>query len=147
MTVKLTKPTVRHLVEFDDLKFWMRPQSIRDRIEAARIIKESELFEMDLAQVILVDVIIVLCIDSWEGIEIEGQPAECNFENKITFAAQRPDVAIRLRLEYQKVLESAEGNLENLPDGSKMTNGQESAKTAPEVQPMKDEPQDATNAR
>jgi hypothetical protein len=125
----------------------MRPQSIKDRIMAARIIKEAELFEMDLAQMILIDVIVVLCIDSWEGIEIEGQPAECTDDNKVTFAAQRPDLAIKLRLEYEKVLASAEKNLESLPDGSKMTNGQESAKTAPEVQPMKDEPQDATNAR
>jgi len=129
MTIKLTKSTTRHLVVVDDLKFWMRPQSIKDRIEATRIIKEAELFEMDIAQIILVDLIVVLCIDSWEGVELEGQPAECNLENKLLFVSQWPHMAQRLTREYNKVLVSAEGNLENLLDGSEMNNGQESART------------------
>jgi len=129
MTIKLTKSTTRHLVVVDDLKFWMRPQSIKDRIEATRIIKEAELFEMDIAQIILVDLIVVLCIDSWEGVELEGQPAECNLENKLLFVSQWPHMAQRLTREYNKVLVSAEGNLENLLDGSEMNSGQESART------------------
>lgn len=130
MTVQLTKITTRHLVEFDGLKFWMRPQTIRDRIAATRIIKEAELFDVDIAQLILVDVIVVLCIDAWEGIEIENEPAECNEHNKITFAEQFPHLAMKLRQEYDKVLVSAEKNLETMPDGSGMNNGQESVETA-----------------
>ena len=145
MTVKLTKSTTRHFVEFDDLKFWMRPQTIKDRIEATRIIKEAELFEMDIAQIILVDLIVVLCIDSWENVELEDKPAECNLENKLLFVSQWPHLAQKLTREYNKVLVSAEGNLENMLDGSEMSNGQESAKTASELQEKKAEHQDAHN--
>jgi hypothetical protein len=131
MSITLKSEANRYQVEFDGLKFEMRPQTIKDRLDAFRLIREWGITDLQTGSVALVELVAVFCIESWDGIGFEdGKPAECNDENKLRLVSQHGHVVQKLIKEYDLELVSAEKNLESLPGGTKTKKERASAKTA-----------------
>ena len=131
MKITLTSSAVRYTIEVDGLTFVLRPQVLADRVIAMEILEELEVDASNLraGAVVVLDVMVALCIESWEGVEIDEKPAECSKENKLLLASQFPHIIAKVRNEYEAQLASAEKNLETTPDGSGTQDEQESVET------------------
>lgn len=148
MKITLTSNAVRYTVEVEGLTFVLRPQMLADRVAAMGVLEELDIDASNLraGALVVLDVMTALCIESWEGVEIDEKPAECSKENKLLLASQFPHIIAKVRNEYEAQLASAEGNSGSTPGGSGTSGGRKSAKTAPDGQSSKkDEPLDAVS--